>query len=79
MRQGEPLLELETEKSVVEIEATESGRLVEILLQADQEVQVGDRVGWLENDPDSLRPVAACRGVPAAAATARARDAERSA
>ena len=32
VKQGEPLLELETEKSVVEIEATESGRLAEILL-----------------------------------------------
>jgi pyruvate dehydrogenase E2 component (dihydrolipoamide acetyltransferase) len=50
VKQGEPLLELETEKSVVEIESTESGRLVEILLQADQEVRVGDRVAWLEND-----------------------------
>ena len=36
MEQGEPLLELETEKSVVEIESTESGRLVEVLLQADR-------------------------------------------
>jgi pyruvate dehydrogenase E2 component (dihydrolipoamide acetyltransferase) len=50
VQQGEPLLELETEKSVVEIESTESGRLVEILLQADQEAQVGDRIAWLEND-----------------------------
>jgi pyruvate dehydrogenase E2 component (dihydrolipoamide acetyltransferase) len=49
VRQGEPLLELETEKSVVEIESTESGRLVEILLQADQEARVGDRIAWLEN------------------------------
>jgi pyruvate dehydrogenase E2 component (dihydrolipoamide acetyltransferase) len=48
--QGEPILELETEKSVVEIESTESGRLVEILLQADQEARVGDRVAWIEND-----------------------------
>jgi pyruvate dehydrogenase E2 component (dihydrolipoamide acetyltransferase) len=48
--QGEPLLELETEKSVVEIESTMSGRLVEILLQADQEARVGDRIAWLEND-----------------------------
>jgi pyruvate dehydrogenase E2 component (dihydrolipoamide acetyltransferase) len=50
VEQGEPLLELETEKSVVEIESTESGRLVEILLQADQEARVGDRIAWLEND-----------------------------
>jgi pyruvate dehydrogenase E2 component (dihydrolipoyllysine-residue acetyltransferase) len=47
---GEPLLELETEKSVVEIEATASGRLVEQLLQVDQEASVGDRVAWLETD-----------------------------
>jgi pyruvate dehydrogenase E2 component (dihydrolipoamide acetyltransferase) len=53
VRQGEPVLELETEKSVVEIESTTSGRLVEILLQADQEARVGDKVAWLENDmPD---------------------------
>jgi pyruvate dehydrogenase E2 component (dihydrolipoamide acetyltransferase) len=54
VRQGEPVLELETEKSVVEIESTMSGRLVEILLQADQEARVGDKVAWLENDmPDA--------------------------
>src|SRR5512140_1563090 len=49
VEQGEPLLELETEKSVVEIESTESGRLVEVLLHADQEAHVGDRIAWLEN------------------------------
>ncbi len=53
VKQGEPLLELETEKSVVEIESTESGRLVEILLRADQEARVGDRIAWLENDAPS--------------------------
>ena len=42
VKAGEPLLELETEKSVVEIEATLSGRLAEILLQPDQEAKVGD-------------------------------------
>jgi pyruvate dehydrogenase E2 component (dihydrolipoamide acetyltransferase) len=50
VKQGEPLLELETEKSVVEVESTETGRLVEILLQADQEARVGDKIAWLEND-----------------------------
>jgi len=45
---GEPLLEVETEKAVVEIEATASGRLVEILLQVDQEAKVGDRIAWVE-------------------------------
>jgi pyruvate dehydrogenase E2 component (dihydrolipoamide acetyltransferase) len=50
VQQGEPLLELETEKSVVEIEASESGRLAQILVNAEQLVQVGDRVAWLETD-----------------------------
>ena len=55
VQQGEPLLELETEKSIVEIESTESGRLVEILMQADQEAHVGDRIAWLENNmPDAV-------------------------
>ncbi len=54
VKQGEPLLELETEKSVVEIESSGSGRLVEIMLQADQEVRVGDRVAWLDTDSDAL-------------------------
>jgi pyruvate dehydrogenase E2 component (dihydrolipoyllysine-residue acetyltransferase) len=56
--QGEPVLELETEKSVVEIESTASGRLVEVLLQADQEARVGDRIAWIETDtvaaPESI-------------------------
>jgi pyruvate dehydrogenase E2 component (dihydrolipoamide acetyltransferase) len=74
VKQGEPLLELETEKSVVEIESTETGRLVEILLQADQEVQVGDRVAWLENDLDTKATAStrsAPTGTPDAAAPSR--------
>lgn len=47
--QGEPLVEVETEKSVVEIEATASGRLKEILLQVDQEATVGDQIAWIES------------------------------
>ncbi len=46
--QGEPLVEVETEKSVVEIEATVSGRLTEILVQVDQEASVGDQIAWIE-------------------------------
>ncbi len=46
--QGEPLVEVETEKSVVEIEATVSGRLTEILVQVDQEASVGDQIAWVE-------------------------------
>jgi pyruvate dehydrogenase E2 component (dihydrolipoamide acetyltransferase) len=63
VRQGEPLLELETEKSVVEIESSESGKLVQILLQEDQEAHVGDRIAWLENGA----PAAATAAAPAIA------------
>jgi pyruvate dehydrogenase E2 component (dihydrolipoyllysine-residue acetyltransferase) len=54
VKAGEPLLELETEKSIVEIEATMSGWLLEILVHPDQEAKVGDRVAWVETDePES--------------------------
>jgi pyruvate dehydrogenase E2 component (dihydrolipoamide acetyltransferase) len=48
VRQGEALLELETEKTVVEIAATVTGTLVETLLDVDQEARVGDQVAWVE-------------------------------
>jgi pyruvate dehydrogenase E2 component (dihydrolipoamide acetyltransferase) len=62
VKMGEPLLEIETEKSIVEIEATASGRLAEVLLQVDQEVKVGDRVAWLETDGAPARPTAPAPG-----------------
>lgn len=45
---GEALLEVETEKSVLEIEAVASGRLRQILVQVDQEATVGDQVAWID-------------------------------
>ena len=46
---GEPLLEVETEKSVIEIEAVATGRLAEILVAADSQAAVGDQVAWIES------------------------------
>jgi pyruvate/2-oxoglutarate dehydrogenase complex dihydrolipoamide acyltransferase (E2) component len=46
---GEPLLEVETEKSVVEIEAAVTGRLTQILVPVDSQVLVGDQVAWIES------------------------------
>jgi pyruvate dehydrogenase E2 component (dihydrolipoamide acetyltransferase) len=46
---GEPLLEVETEKSVVEIEAAVTGRLTQILLEVDSQAMVGDQVAWIES------------------------------
>jgi pyruvate dehydrogenase E2 component (dihydrolipoamide acetyltransferase) len=67
--QGEPVLELETEKSVVEIEATVSGRLVEQLLHVDDQVGVGDRVAWIEAEGVAA---AVGSGVAAASSSAQA-------
>ena len=52
---GEPLVEVETEKSVVEIEATASGRLAEILVQVGQEASVGDQIARIEADAAQRR------------------------
>jgi len=46
---GEPLLEVETEKSVVEIEAAATGRLTQILVEVDSRAVVGDQVAWIES------------------------------
>jgi pyruvate dehydrogenase E2 component (dihydrolipoamide acetyltransferase) len=81
---GEPLVEVETEKSVVEIEATVSGRLAEILVQLDQQAAVGDCIAWIESDqaqparaaedkPPPEKPAVA----PPSPATHEARDGER--
>ena len=67
--QGEPVLELETEKSVVEIEATVSGRLVEQLVQVDEQANVGDRVGWIETEAGAVVGAAAATDKPAASTT----------
>jgi pyruvate dehydrogenase E2 component (dihydrolipoamide acetyltransferase) len=63
---GEPLLEVETEKSVVEIEAAATGRLNEILVQAESPATVGDQVAWIES--------AEAQGARAAPAAPRAAD-----
>jgi pyruvate dehydrogenase E2 component (dihydrolipoamide acetyltransferase) len=54
VRTGEPLLEVETEKSIVEIEATVGGRLVELLVQEGEQANVGDRIAWVESS-EALR------------------------
>ena len=74
---GEPLLEVETEKSVVEIEAAVSGRLAEILVPVDQEAKVGDRIAWVETEATQAaaqphRTEAAARGPVAASPAASA-------
>ncbi len=46
---GEPLVEVETEKTVVEIEAPVSGKLLEILAPPEEQVSVGAGIAWVED------------------------------
>ena len=67
---GEPLLEVETEKAVVEIEAAATGRLSQILVQNDSRAVVGDQVAWIESA--EAQDAAAAGSVPRAAYVKRA-------
>ncbi|HEY3522493.1 MAG TPA: lipoyl domain-containing protein [Candidatus Limnocylindrales bacterium] len=46
---GDVVAEIETEKATVELEALDSGTLVEIVHPAGAEVPIGDVIGWLED------------------------------
>jgi 2-oxoisovalerate dehydrogenase E1 component len=48
VKAGEAVLEMETEKSVVQVEAPADGTVSEILVQEGAVVQLGQRVGTLE-------------------------------
>lgn len=50
VERGEPLAEIETDKTTVVMEAMASGTLVEILCEADAEAAVGDVIAVLESD-----------------------------
>jgi pyruvate dehydrogenase E2 component (dihydrolipoamide acetyltransferase) len=46
---GDAIAEIETDKSTVEMEATASGTLAEIVHDAGDEVPVGETIAWLED------------------------------
>jgi pyruvate dehydrogenase E2 component (dihydrolipoamide acetyltransferase) len=45
---GEAIAEIETDKSTVEMEATATGTLAEIVHDAGAEVAVGEPIAWLD-------------------------------
>lgn len=47
VQQGEPLLEVETDKANVEVEAPASGVLARVLAREGDEVPVGQLIGWI--------------------------------
>ena len=51
---GEPLLELETDKTVVELPSLVSGRLVEIVVHEGARVDVGSVIGRIEVEPAAV-------------------------
>jgi pyruvate/2-oxoglutarate dehydrogenase complex dihydrolipoamide acyltransferase (E2) component len=57
VRKGELLLEIESEKAVVEVESPESGVLLKVVVDQGETVEVGSVVGWVgetgEAVPDS--------------------------
>jgi pyruvate/2-oxoglutarate dehydrogenase complex dihydrolipoamide acyltransferase (E2) component len=46
---GDVIAEIETDKSTVEMEATASGTLAEIVHDAGADVPVGETIAWLED------------------------------
>ncbi len=50
VERGEPLAEIETDKTTVEMEALASGTLVEIVCEAGADAAVGDVIARLESD-----------------------------
>lgn len=50
VERGEAIVEVETDKATIEMEATQGGTLVEIVAGPGQEVPVGEVIGYLEAD-----------------------------
>jgi pyruvate dehydrogenase E2 component (dihydrolipoamide acetyltransferase) len=49
IERGEVIAEIETDKTTVEMEATASGTLVEIIHSSGAEAPVGEPIAWLED------------------------------
>src|SRR5882724_11198929 len=64
---GEPLLEIETDKAVVEVEAPSDGILAGIKASAGQDIPVGQTIAWIVA-PGEAVPVETESAAPAARA-----------
>ena len=78
VRQGEPILEVETDKANVEIEAPASGVLAKVLAREGDEVPVGQVIGWilLPGEQPSELAASAARSRPAETTMVRAQEVE---
>ena len=57
--EGEAVVEIETEKSVVELEAGDGGVILGLLVAEDEEVPVGTVLGWIGKPGEKLAPQSA--------------------
>ena len=78
VKKGEPLLEIETDKAVVEIEAPGDGILAGITAHEGAVIPVGETIAWLVTAGEKAPAVKAMAG-PSARATSAAPTAERAA
>jgi len=56
VNQGEAVVEVETEKSVVELEAAGGGVILDLLVAEDEEVPVGTVLGWIGDPGEKPEP-----------------------
>jgi len=71
---GEPLLEIETDKAVVEVEAPADGILAGIKASAGAEIPVGQTIAWIVAPGEQPPSDGASSAAPAARATSHARS-----
>ena len=50
VKKGEVLMEIETDKAVTEIESSDTGTLVEIVIPENELVEIGTVIAWIETD-----------------------------
>jgi pyruvate dehydrogenase E2 component (dihydrolipoamide acetyltransferase) len=72
VRKGEPLLEIETDKAVVELEAPADGILAAIKAEAGADIPVGQTIAWIVAPGESV-PVGNLSTAPAARAGSHAK------
>jgi pyruvate dehydrogenase E2 component (dihydrolipoamide acetyltransferase) len=75
--EGDPLLEVETDKATLEVEAAVSGTLLAVVCEAGRTVTAGTVVGWIgepgEQIPEEEEPLRKALATPAARTLARER------
>ena len=72
---GEPLVEIETDKANIELEAYASGKLARIILEAGQSAPVGDLIGEIAlPGEDSAKPSSPSAAAPPSAPSAKSAE-----